>query len=244
MMRLVVTEYPKSGGNWVVGLLGYALHLPMRDIYDVTSERKAFDLSKHPWYGGTSTPDLPETCVIKSHELPRSPLTAFPARFIHLVRDGRDVVVSKYFYEKEFCVKNGIYERFDVPFDDYVPRVAAEWREYVLVWLETNSILCRYEEFLRDPWGTLREVLMKLGLDVSDAQLRYAVESNTKEKVSSALEKTFKHNTFVRKGISGDWKNYFSDDHVRAFKRAAGNTLLTLGYEKDLDWGGDDEKRR
>jgi hypothetical protein len=236
-MKIIVTEYPKSGGNWVVGMLGDALRLPKRDIYDVTNERKAFALSKHPWYGGAEQPDLPEVCIIKSHELPYSSLTSFPARFVHLVRDGRDVVVSKYFYEKDFCVKNGIYERFDVSFDDYVPQVAAEWGEYVHSWLKADAILCRYEDFLRDPVDALTAVLKKLEVDVVASDIRHAVESNTKDKMRRALDITFKHNTFVRKGIAGDWRNYFSDDHVRAFKKAAGIVLLKLGYEKDLDWG-------
>jgi len=38
------------------------------------------------------------------------------------MRDGRDVVVSKYFFEKEFCVKNAILKEFSIPFDDYVEK--------------------------------------------------------------------------------------------------------------------------
>ncbi len=43
-MRIVVTEYPKSGGNWVVNMLGDVLQIPKRDIYDVLEEHKPFDL--------------------------------------------------------------------------------------------------------------------------------------------------------------------------------------------------------
>src|SRR5512135_3392679 len=99
-MKIIVTEYPKSGGNWLVNLLGDILELPKRDIY-VSDGFNLFDVSKHPWYENASSYELTEDCVIKSHELPDSPLLNFTARFIHLVRDGRDVVVSKYFYEKD-----------------------------------------------------------------------------------------------------------------------------------------------
>src|SRR5688572_21416079 len=134
-MRIVVTEYPKSGGSWVVSMLGSALQLPKRDIY-VGDGFDLFDVTKHPWYENASSHRLPQACVIKSHELPGSPAITFPAQFVHMVRDGRDVAVSKYFFEKEFCVLNGIYERFDIPFDAYVPQVAQEWRDYVSAWLE------------------------------------------------------------------------------------------------------------
>lgn len=39
-----------------------------------------------------------------------------------------------------------------------------------------------------------------------------------------------------RKGISGDWKNYFNQDHINTFKEEYGDLLVKLGYEKDNDW--------
>lgn len=234
-MKIVVTEYPKSGGTWIVSMLGDALGVPKRDIY-VSDDYVAFDVWKHPWYEGTSSLGLTASCVIKSHELPNSPLVTFPAQFIHLVRDGRDVVVSKYFYEREFCVKNLIYQQFEVPFDEYLPKVADEWREYVLAWLDVTPHFCRYEDFLQNPFSSLQKVLDKLEIPVPDFQINCAVEANTKDKLKRALDKTFKHNTFVRKGVSGDWRRHFGEDHIRVFKQMAGEVLILLGYERDLNW--------
>ena len=39
-----------------------------------------------------------------------------------------------------------------------------------------------------------------------------------------------------RKGISGDWRKYFNEDHIRVFKDLAGQLLVALGYEKNNDW--------
>ena len=40
-----------------------------------------------------------------------------------------------------------------------------------------------------------------------------------------------------RKGIIGDWKNYFTDRDKDQFKASeAGRLLIELGYEKDNDW--------
>ena len=67
-----------------------ALDLPKRDIY-VGDGYQWLDLSVHPWYQDAERLALPESCAIKSHELPGSPLAKFDAVFLHLVRDGRDL---------------------------------------------------------------------------------------------------------------------------------------------------------
>ena len=39
-----------------------------------------------------------------------------------------------------------------------------------------------------------------------------------------------------RKGVAGDWKNYFDARMTREFKDRFGAGLVKLGYETDLDW--------
>ena len=40
----------------------------------------------------------------------------------------------------------------------------------------------------------------------------------------------------LRKGIKGDWKNHFTPAVVSRVKEVAGEGLIELGYERDLDW--------
>lgn len=234
-MKIIVSEYPKSGGTWVVSMLGDALDLPKRDIY-VGNGYQAFDVRKHPWYINAADLELSASCIVKSHELPDSHLVRFPARFIHLVRDGRDVVVSKYFYEKDFCVANGISTSFEAPFDEYVRRVAGEWHEYLVAWLRLMPHYYRYEDCLKDPARVLQNMLNDLEVVVPEAHIWAAVQTNSKDRLRRAFDQTFAHNTFVRQGLSGDWRNYFSAGNVRDFKALAGQLLIDLGYERDFDW--------
>lgn len=234
-MRIVVTEYPKSGGTWVVSMLGDALRLPKRDIY-VRDGFRAFDISRHPWYVGATSLGLTEDCVIKSHERPQSPQLDFPAHFVHLVRDGRDVVVSKYFYDTEFSVANGIRSTFEPDFGAYLRRVTTEWRDYVLSWQAALPGYYRYEDCLENPGEVLHRLLTDLGLSIPEQHCQEAVMANTREKMRRALDLTFKHNSFLRKGIHGDWANHFSHENKAAFKNLAGQLLIDLGYESDLDW--------
>jgi len=40
----------------------------------------------------------------------------------------------------------------------------------------------------------------------------------------------------VRKGVSGDWRQYFTAPVKVAFKERFGDVLIACGYEKDNDW--------
>ncbi len=42
--------------------------------------------------------------------------------------------------------------------------------------------------------------------------------------------------SFFRKGEAGDWRRYFTDHAKRWFKDEAGELLIELEYEKDLQW--------
>lgn len=39
-----------------------------------------------------------------------------------------------------------------------------------------------------------------------------------------------------RKGVSGDWRNHFKEEHIKLFKEKYSDLLIKLGYESDSDW--------
>lgn len=211
-------------------MIGDALGLPKRDIY-MRPGFDLFDASEHPWYKNGSSFDFPELCVVKSHELPNSELINFDADFLHLVRDGRDVIVSKWFFDKEFLVKNGITSSFTMNFDDYVEETATAWSDYIKAWAKMQVTTIRYEDFLADADIALGATIKALtGIDMPPSLLQHVVLANTREKFSASLSKTFQHNTFVRKGIAGDWRNHFSQRNSDCFKSIAGDAMSLLGY--------------
>ena len=64
-----------------------------------------------------------------------------------------------------------------------------------------------------------------------------AVSSASFEKLSKGRERGQEDVTsFYRKGIAGDWKNYFTERDKEIYKEEAGELLIRLGYERDLDW--------
>jgi hypothetical protein len=227
---IVLTEYPKSGGSWITSILGEALGIPKRDIY-MRPGFNLFDATDHPWYKDGAAFDFPSQSVIKSHELPSSNIIDFDADYLHLVRDGRDVIVSRWFFDKDFMVKNGIAASFDQNFDDYVEEKATEWTSYVLAWSNTGTLTVRYEDFLAEPEAALGSVLKRiLGVNFPQSLLQVAVAAYTKEKFAKSFSKTFKYNTFVRRGVAGDWNNHFSKRNIDCFASIAGEAMSSLGY--------------
>jgi hypothetical protein len=212
-------------------MMGEALGVPCRDIY-VQPGFSLFDIHKHPWYVSSEGLEIPNKCVIKSHELPESKIVDFDATMIHLVRDGRDVIVSKFVFDTEFLVRNGISKKVDVDFDKYVERTALEWSAYVTSWGEIdNLVTIRYEDFLQDPTGSLGRLLANsIGASLEIERLTDIVNKFTKAKFSASLDQAFAHNTFVRKGVAGDWENHFSDKNRLAYEAIAGRAHRALGY--------------
>ena len=103
-----------------------------------------------------------------------------------------------------------------------------------LGWMkETNCLTVRFEDLIGARGGgndnkqlqTVSSIVRHLGVKLSD------------EVVCGIAEDTFfaKSRTF-RKGLIGDWKNHFTEEHKRLFKETAGEALIEMGYEKDYNW--------
>jgi Sulfotransferase domain len=58
----------------------------------------------------------------------------------------------------------------------------------------------------------------------------------TQEEAISVAEHLFGNTATFHEGQIGSWKKYFNKEHKKAFKKKAGQLLIDLGYEKDLNW--------
>ncbi len=235
-MRIVLTEYPKSGGTWVASMLGDAQGLPKRDLYTDESWRR-FGIFSHPWYAHADSTAFPMSCVIKSHEFPGSQRTQFDARYVHLLRDGRDAVVSFWHHESDLELNNGYRASFNENFDDFVRTRAELWARYVRAWRAASVPEFRYENFLRDPAGQLQALHASLGLDCDETRLHFAVLASSKQRMHRSFQKLLPNrNVFVRRAVAGDWRKHFSPRNILDFKAVAGRALIEFGYERNDDW--------
>ncbi len=191
----------------------------------------------------------------------------FPeAKFIHMVRDGRDVVVSDMFLKfryKDFkfagqgeetrAAAEQAYRFHAEKQGDPVPLLGeGAIRNLAGTWVESirggerarelfgeNYLEVRYEDLLNDPWK-VREVFAFLGVSTGEKLIKDCIERNTFEKQAGGRKPGESDPTHPsRKGIAGDWRNHFTEDNVRVFKEVAGRELKALGYESDDAWAVD-----
>lgn len=174
----------------------------------------------------------------------------FPkAKLIHLVRDGRDVATSgafdwlckdavgtdRYNFFVDDDKSRGLRRFFD---EELIEKWANNWCEINQPFLSTElaGTTVRYESMQLDLGAELRKVFKLLSVDASESVCSKCVESASFERMSGRKQGEHAPLSKARKGVVGDWKNYFTRADGELFHRHAGEQLLALGYETDDTW--------
>ena len=92
----------------------------------------------------------------------------------------------------------------------------------------------RYEDLANDNRTFLRQLFSYLDVEISAEKFevlysRHSFESHTKGR-SQGEEDISSH---YRKGISGEWKEYFDKDVMKHFRSVTGDLVETLGYAEE-----------
>ncbi len=103
--------------------------------------------------------------------------------------------------------------------------------------LGPNYIEVRYEDLLARPNEEVGRLARFLGADTSEKAVQQAVSSASFESLSKGRERGQEDtSSFYRKGVAGDWNNYFTERDKEIYKEEAGQLLIRLGYEKNGGW--------
>lgn len=230
---VIVNEFPRSGGTWLGELLAECLGLEFpRNRIPRTAE-----------------------CILHGHyiNLPSNENT------VVVWRDGRDVMVSYYFYSL-FVDGQGLNQelvrrtRRRVPFEDYSevrtnlaafietiytnpPAHGFTWSEFVQKWVERPVVTATYEDLLADTPAVIAKVVSRLGaMPPSSGALQAIVDRNSFKRRTGRVPGEEKIAAFRRKGVAGDWVRYFDRRAREVFESYAGEELRTLGYTRDRRW--------
>jgi len=247
---LFVAGLPKSGTSWLESMLAsypgfQAVGIPEAVRYEL----------KH---GGSHDFDLP-TDVVTRFEKALAVLklhvhgSARNVRLLHdanvpyvvLYRDLRDVAVSHYFYVRR--------TPWHPEYEEYAPRSVEEgllyfgqtllpdFVDWMRSWRERRSsdlsLELRYEDLLANTEEKFRQVTSHFGLDSSNSVIQPIVAEHSFENMSDGRSRGQQdQDSFVRKGVSGDWKNHFTPTLKDLYKKTAGQALIDFGYETDKNW--------
>ncbi len=170
------------------------------------------------------------------------------AQIVQLVRDGRDVTTSGTFDwllkdatgtdRHEFFVNRRPKMTLERFFDDSViEKWALNWLESTTAFHgQTQIARLSYEAMKSNLAIELQQLFEVLGVAATPEIAQHCAEQTTFEKMAGRSAGDVDHTAKARKGVVGDWRNYFTRADGELFHRLAGTALIELGYERDDQW--------
>jgi Sulfotransferase family len=152
------------------------------------------------------------------------------ARFVHLIRDGRDVCLSVMNWSKAEDTAG----RYATWTEDPVTTIALWWKRKVLLGREAGKSLgpnlyqeIRYEELVSEPAKACETLCSFLELPYAEAMLRF-----DERRDGTHLDIERAHPSFpITRGLR-DWRSQMTAEEVERFEAAAGDLLDELGYTR------------
>ncbi|XP_006896882.1 PREDICTED: sulfotransferase family cytosolic 1B member 1 [Elephantulus edwardii] len=249
---IIIATYPKSGTTWISEILDMILNegeieicnrdfitnkVPMLEMYAPGLRASGIDLLEK----------TPSPRLVKTH----LPIDLLPKSFwenkckmIYLARNAKDVAVSYY----NFSLMNSLnplpgtwgefLEKFitgEVAYGSWFKHVKSWWekkKEYPVLYIF-------YEDLKENPKQEIKKIIQFLGKTLNDEILQKIIHHTSFEVMKDNPMVNYTHlpcvlmdhsqSAFMRKGITGDWKNYFT---------VAQNEKFDAIYEKEMSGSG------
>lgn len=170
-----------------------------------------------------------------------------PARSFVVIRDLRDTLISLYFSTKkshEIVVDRLVRLRDKMNMESeengllyLMHKVLPVSGRIQASWIGApDALVLRYEDILDHEFAFFERLVDYCQINVSRERLQDIVRYNVFEAAAGRKRGVEDLNAHLRKGVAGDWRNYFTDRVKIEFKKQYGKLLIDTGYEKDLDW--------
>ncbi len=166
-------------------------------------------------------------------------------KVISVHRDLRDMCVSATHFGKSLPHDQGGYSA-SISSQPFKEQLAHELnRTYNLEraeywWRLEGDLKVKYEDLKADPVSILAQVSDFLEIGCDKDFLNTIVSRHDFQRKAGRPVGQEDTESFLRKGIIGDWKSSFDEQHVQLFKTAKdgrwNSLLMEMGYVNSLDW--------
>ena len=161
----------------------------------------------------------------------------FPeARFVHMLRDGRDAAVSAFHHQQRILSKLG-QANPEASLEKDAPAWLHKWARFTraVQKAEQGGIrihTVRYESMLADPNKALRDCLEHIAPDTiwPETDIQKNVEANSFRRQSGREPGQSSNSSFLRKGQAGSWREELSPTALLRLDPADQELLEQLGY--------------
>jgi hypothetical protein len=161
----------------------------------------------------------------------------FPAaRFVHVLRDGRDVACSLRTHPRHRVVDGKL-----VPTGNWKP-IAGCARRWVRDiegsrrwWSDARFHSVRYEDLVLDPRPALERLMAFIGEEWDEAMLAHAAADSPFRDATRFAQNPEALGAVSTASLSR-WQRDLDEKDRRTFKRIAGGLLVELGYAKEDGW--------
>lgn len=162
-------------------------------------------------------------------------LTWYPrGKFIHVVRDGRDVVCSLRHHPRERVLNGKIVQMNP---NNPVSKSAQRWLNDTMHGIAFRGhpryMEVRYEDLVSDPEAGFRSVFEFIGEPFESGVLD--PDNDAPKRPGQNLNNAGASAPISSKSV-GRWKKDLSASEQQQFINIAGELLITLGYEPDHSW--------
>lgn len=239
--NILVAGYPRSGNSWFNYMLANTLGAKWIDLQKPDVRHANPEVRRRTGWGDVPLSHYSQfEFVHKSHLLPEKieNISQY-SNIIYIVRDPRDVAVSYYFF-KNVHVPKTYEKKEEININDilknktlwkkHIIEVADEWSHHTRAWINRNSYLVKYEDLNSDCLTTMINICNHLKCEINVETIKEVVNYFEFEKRTGRKKGDADISRFERKGISGDYKNYFSFFDRISFKKHAGEMMKLLKY--------------
>uniref|UniRef100_A0AC34GUW7 Sulfotransferase domain-containing protein n=1 Tax=Panagrolaimus sp. ES5 TaxID=591445 RepID=A0AC34GUW7_9BILA len=250
-----VCTYPKCGTTWIQHICSQLL----QDNYGPEKGKVAELSMTSPMIermGAKYSDELQCPRLLKTHFAYFNCPKSQTAKYIFAVRNPKDCLVSYYFHNKNFKIYDWPEGDFDTFFELFVNGQLAfgDYFDHLISWQEhmhdENVLFLKYEDMMED----LEDAVKKIGLFIGGKaeekvcdpeELNKIVEESKIDSMKKNQERWFpgsilRKQTFIRKGGSRDWKNYFSkeqSDRMDAvFRTRLAGTEAEKWWKYEMSW--------